>query len=104
MTLTDKERAMLFVFLQEGINCNGSVIAAQLLEDNMTCCSATDLCGALGWNKQEVGGVMASLSTRGLIEDSGDSARGARDNDWFASDRAIETFFDAAYADLTVQK
>jgi transcription initiation factor IIE alpha subunit len=91
--LTEKETAMIAAFIREGIRCNGSATAEELLSDNMTWMSATDLCDTLGWNKQEVGGVMSALQEKGLIEDSGESARGARDTDWTASNQAIKEFF-----------
>jgi len=94
--LTEKEAAMIAVFIREGISTNGAKSADALIEDNMTWNSASDLCRALGWSKQEVGGVMSALYEKGLIIDSGESARGARDNDWFASDRAIREFFHLA--------
>ncbi len=94
--LTEKEAAMIVAFLREGIDCNCSTTADELLQDNMTWMSATDLCDTLGWNKQEVGGVMSALSEKGLIHDYGESARGARDTDWYASDKAIIEFFHLA--------
>lgn len=94
--LTEKETAMIVAFLREGIDCNGATTAEELLDDNMTWMSATDLCDTLGWNKQEVGGVMSALSEKGLIHDSGESARDARDTDWYASDEAIIEFFHLA--------
>jgi len=94
--LTEKETAMIVAFLSEGINCNGAETAEELLSDNMTWMSATDLCDTLGWNKQEVGGVMSALQEKGLIVDCGESARGARDNDWYASDKTIIEFFHLA--------
>ena len=94
--LTEKETSMIVAFIREGIDCNSAKTAEQLLNDNMTWMSATDLCDTLGWNKQEVGGVMSALAEKGLIIDSGESARDARDTDWYASDEAIEKYFDLA--------
>jgi len=94
--LTEKEATMIAAFIREGINCMGATSAEGLLDDNMTWMSATDLCMELGWTKQEVGGVMSALSEKGLIVDSGESAREARDNDWYASNKAIIEFFHLA--------
>ena len=94
--LTEKEAAMIAAFIREGIRTNGAKSADALIEDNMTWNSASDLCRTLGWSKQEVGGVMSALYEKGLIVDSGESARGARDNDWYASKRAIREFFHLA--------
>jgi N-acetylneuraminic acid mutarotase len=94
--LTEKEATMIAAFIRAGIDCNGSRSAEELLCDNMTWMSASDLCADLGWNKQEVGGVMSALSEKGLIVDSGESAREARDNDWYASEEAIKKYFTLA--------
>ena len=94
--LTEKETKMIAAFIREGVNCTGATSAEGLLDDNMTWMSATDLCMELGWTKQEVGGVMSALQEKGLIVDCGESARGARDNDWYASDKAIIEFFHLA--------
>ena len=94
--LTEKETKMIAAFIREGVNCMGATSAEGLLDDNMTWMSATDLCDTLGWNKQEVGGVMSALQEKGLIVDSGESARDARDNDWYASNKAIIEFFHLA--------
>lgn len=94
--LTAKETAMIVAFLREGIDCMGAQCAEDLIHDNMTWMSASDLCETLGWNKQEVGGVMSALSEKGLIHDSGESAREAQDTDWYASHKAIEKYFDLA--------
>jgi transcription initiation factor IIE alpha subunit len=94
--LTEKEATMLAAFIREGIDCNCAETAEELLVDNMTWMSATDLCDTLGWNKQEVGGVMSALQEKGLIVDSGESARDASDRDWFASSKAIIEFFHLA--------
>ncbi len=92
--LTEKETAMIVAFIIEGKDCTNAQSAEAMLQDNMPWMSDTDLCEALGWNAQEVGGVMAALSEKGLIQDSGESAREAQDTDWYATDEAIEKYFD----------
>ena len=91
--LTEKETAMIVAFIEEGRDVNSAETPDALIEDNMTWMNADDLCGALGWNKQEVGGVMSALSDKGMIFDSGDSPRGSRVTDWNASNDAIREFF-----------
>ncbi len=99
-TLTEKETQMLVAFIAAGVDVNGADSAEELQQDNMTWMSATDLCGALGWNKQEVGGVMSALDTKGLIGDSQESARGARDTDWTATSAGIDLGFPLYLATL----
>ena len=94
--LTEKETAMMVAFINEGKKITRAQSAEDMLIDNMSWMSATDLCAELGWNKQEVGGVMSSLSDKGLIEDWGNSPRGAKDTDWVATDEGIKKCFDLA--------
>lgn len=95
LNLTDKETEMLKVFIQEGIDCCGfdGMTADDLISDNMTWCNADDLRDSMGLSKSAIGGIMGSLSDKGLIFDSGDSPRGAACTDWYASDEAIRWFF-----------
>lgn len=93
ITLTDKETVVFRAFLLEGCYTNGAETAEEVISDNMACMSASDIQDVTGWSKQAIGGVMASLSEKGMICDSGESARGARDTDWFACDWAIKEFW-----------
>ena len=92
--LTTKEAAVLGAIVRSGIEVNGAATAAELIEDNVTGLTADDLQDALGWSKQEIGGVMSALSEKGLIVDTGESPRGAACTDWFAADTAIHWYFD----------
>ena len=94
LNLTNKESEMVSAFVQAGIDINGATEATHLIEDNMTYCNANDLHEDLGWNKQEIGGVMSSLLDKCMICDTEDSARGAKVNDFVASDEAIHFYFD----------
>ena len=79
-TLTEKELQMIHAFIWESnYNCGDFSEA-----ENLSYSNANDLVKELGWSKQEVGGVMSALSDKGLIMDNGDSARGAKINDWVA--------------------
>ena len=94
--LTEKETAMLIAFVTEGIRCSGfdGMAAEDLIEDNTTWMNANDLKDDLGWSKLSIGGVMSSLSEKGLIFDTYDSPRKARVNDWVASPDGIRWYFD----------
>lgn len=87
--LTLNEALMLRAFINEGRNVNGADTVERILEDNMTWNSATDLAETLGWSKAKIGGVMSQLDAKGLISDSGESARGARDTDWTATYKGV---------------
>lgn len=96
LNLTEKEDKMLSTFVREGLDCCGfeGMKAESLINDNMTFMNANDLKAELGWNKQEIGGVMSALDAKGLIADTWDSPRGAKINDWTATDEAINWYFD----------
>jgi hypothetical protein len=43
-----------------------------------------DIAEATGLSRHQVAGLFGSLAAKGLIEDSGESPRGARCNDYYA--------------------
>ena len=88
--LTDKEKKMLSAFVED--SCPNHSYE-QLLEDNFTWANANDLQKVLGWDKQTIGGVMSSLEKKGLIEDSGESPRGASVNDFALNEDGIWAHF-----------
>jgi hypothetical protein len=79
---TENEIAMLDAFYNESIDCCGRCDE----EENMSFMNADDLQQVLGGTKQSIGGTMASLLEKGAIADYGDSARGARINDFIIID------------------
>jgi len=94
-SLTKKETAMLQAFIQEGVDVCGfpGMAADDLIYDNMTFLNANDLKETLGMNKQEIGGVMRALDSKGMISDTCDSTRGLRINDWRATAEGIDWAF-----------
>ena len=93
MEFTTKEQEMLVAFVETGIHITGAQDADWLLDDNMTWMNADDLAEELKWDKQTIGGVLASLSEKNAIFDSGESRRGANVTDWFVEDLAINWYF-----------
>lgn len=88
--LTAKEQQMLKAFIDEGRN-HGAETAQELIEDNMTWQDADFLAEELGWNKQEIGGVMSALEAKGLICDYGEPIAEKRaPNAWTATDKGIQ--------------
>jgi hypothetical protein len=90
INLTEKETAAFTAWVNEALGAMGGKIAAHLRDDNFSWMSAPDLVATLGWSKHEVSGIMSALDAKGLIEDSGESARGARQTDWYLTDKAID--------------
>ncbi len=75
---TDKELAVLREFYKESVSNCGQCTS----EDNMSYCNAKDLSTALNMDLQVIGGIMSSLQAKGAISDTGESARGAKINDF----------------------
>jgi uncharacterized protein YukJ len=90
MKLTEKEKAMLKAFIAEGVDCMGANSAEELKADNMTWQDGGLLMLALGWDKETVGGVMASLEAKGLIADYGEPLPERKGNAWTATDQGID--------------
>lgn len=78
-TLTNKELTVMKAFIQESFDCSG-----HFMDDNMSWNNAQDLIQVTDYNAQEIGGIMSALEEKGLIEDSGESPRGAKVNDFYA--------------------
>lgn len=87
---TDNEMKMLKAFYDTSVDCCGQCSN----DDNMSWNNAKDLQEVLGGTMQEVGGTMSSLESKGAIVDNGDSARGARINDFFLADMEVAAHFD----------
>ena len=71
MKLTQLETQVLRVFYNECVDCAGECTEDQ----NMSYNNAQDVANALNLTEQQVGGVFTSLLAKGLIYDTGDSAR-----------------------------
>lgn len=88
--LTVKERNVLAVFIQEGIDCSGAENVDQMLSDNMTWTSVEDIVRATKYDFHQVGGILSALEAKGLIVNNGfGQGYGDRPVLWFASDDAI---------------
>lgn len=69
--ITKLELQVLQVFYDEAVDCTGECTEDQ----NMSYNNANDVAKALNLTEQQVGGVFTSLLNKGLIFDTGDSAR-----------------------------
>lgn len=74
-TLTVFETSVLAAFINEGFDCNGSSTIEELRDDNMTWCNVDDLNNVTDLENKVLRGVMSSLEKKGLIVNSGESAR-----------------------------
>ena len=71
MKLTQLETQVLEVFYNQCVDCTGECTEDQ----NMSYNNAQDVAQALNLTEQQVGGVFTSLLAKGLIYDTGESAR-----------------------------
>ena len=66
LTLTQKEMALLFEVAQ--IGCEGcGMWLTGLADDNYSWFKGTEIMDRLNWSKERVGGVMASLTDKGVV-------------------------------------
>ena len=67
MKLTDNQRALLTEMYQEGLEAICGHTAADLHEQNMSLCFASELAERLGKSRQSIGGILSGLVKRGLV-------------------------------------
>ncbi len=101
MDLTQNEIKMLIAFVKEGKDCIGAESCAEIIEDNMAIMSVDDFKEGMfsELSRQAIGGIMGSLSSKGLAGDSGESRRAQNNdrtqdgrkpmNDWYPTDKGI---------------
>ncbi len=94
VTLTALETEMLISFIREGQSVTNAMTAGEMEEDNMTWMNVNDLVEQLEWSVYKVGGVMGTLTNKGVIENSGSSARGAKQPDFTVASAFIKMGFD----------
>lgn len=96
--LTSRERELLVLVVEMGVEANGAHSADELVSDNMTWFDLTDVAKAMkisdadfGKWAQSTGSVQASLSRKGLIADSGEphQGRNRRYFAWYATEAGI---------------
>lgn len=90
--LTTKDLDILTEMVLEGMDVIGSSDIEAVREDNMTWMSARDLAKATSRTLKSVGGSMTSLTDKGLIANSGESARGEKYPDFFVTDKGLEVY------------
>lgn len=81
--LTNKELEIIKLFIAESLDCCG---AFDDEGENMSYMNAQDLVELTDYNAQEIGGIMSALEAKGLIQDTMDSARRLKINDFVANE------------------
>lgn len=86
-TLTEKELIVMKSFIGSSFSCSGA-----FHEDNMSWNNDKDIAEDTGLSRQQVAGLFGQLEAKGLIGDSGESARGDRCNDYYAIPEACDEY------------
>ncbi len=92
--LTDLEKRVLVAHLDAGIDCNGAETLADMLVDNMTWSDVKETSQRTGLTKKQVSGVIASLSTKGLLDADCEKPNGATGVDQVLTDKGVRIAFD----------
>lgn len=74
--LTDLEKRVLVAHLDAGMDCNGAETLDAMRADNMTWSDVAETAQRTGLTKKQVNGVLASLSTKGLVVTDCDPVNG----------------------------
>lgn len=92
--LTDLEKRVLVAHLEAGIDCNGAETLDAMLSDNMTWSDVKETSQRTGLTKKQVSGVIASLSTKGLLDADVEKPNGQPGVDQVLTDKGIRIAFD----------
>ena len=101
--ITDKENLVLAAMIYEGMDNLNTSEVVDLLNDNMTWMSPSEISEVTGISIIQLRGVMNSLSQKGLIVDSGEtvingvSLPGIHNNDWYVTDYGLGLAMDLGY-------
>ena len=101
--ITDKENLVLAAMIYEGMDNLNTSEVVDLLNDNMTWMSPSEISEVTGISIIQLRGVMNSLSQKGLIVDSGESVingvslPGIHNNDWYVTDYGLGLAMDLGY-------
>ena len=92
--LTDLEQRVTVAYLEAGIDCNGAETLDDMLADNMTWGDVPTIAKATGLTQKQVQGVIASLSTKGLLVITDEGVNGEGPVQQVLSDAGVRAAFD----------
>jgi DNA-binding MarR family transcriptional regulator len=92
--LTDLEKRVLVAHLEAGIDCNGAETLDAMRADNMTWSDVKETSNRTGLTKKQVSGVIASLSTKGLLDTDVEKPNGQPGVDQVLTDKGVRVAFD----------
>lgn len=92
--LTDLEKRVLVAYADAGTDCNGAETVDAMLADNMTWGDVPEIAKATGLTQKQVQGVIASLSTKGLLLITDEAVNGEGPVQQVLADNGIRVAFD----------
>lgn len=92
--MTPLEKAVTVAHLEAGMDCNGAETLDAMLADNMTYGDVAVIAQRTGLTKKQVQGVIASLSTKGILSVGNEKPNGQPGVDQVLTDWGVTIGFD----------
>ena len=92
--MTPLEKAVTVAHLEAGMDCNGAETLDAMLSDNMTYGDVAEIAQRTGLTKKQVQGVIASLSTKGILSVGNEKPNGQPGVDQVLTDWGVTIGFD----------
>lgn len=92
--MTPLEKAVTVAHLDAGMDCNGAETLDAMLGDNMTFADVAEIAQRTGLTKKQVQGVIASLSSKGILSVGNEKPNGQPGVDQVLTDWGVTIAFD----------
>lgn len=92
--MTPLEKAVTVAHLEAGMDCNGAETLDAMLSDNMTWADVNEVAKRTSLTKKQVQGVIASLSTKGILSVGNEKPNGQPGVDQVLTDWGVAIGFD----------
>ncbi|NJM81688.1 MAG: hypothetical protein HC844_03650 [Tabrizicola sp.] len=92
--MTPLEKAVTVAHLDAGMECNGAETLDATLSDNMTFADVAEIAQRTGLTKKQVQGVIASLSSKGILSVGNEKPNGQPGVDQVLTDWGVTIAFD----------
>lgn len=98
--MTPLEKAVTVAHLDAGMECNGAETLDAMLGDNMTYADVTEIAQRTGLTKKQVQGVIASLSSKGILSVGNEKPNGQPGVDQVLTDWGVSIAFELLAAGI----
>lgn len=98
--MTSLEKAVTVAHLDAGMDCNGAETLDAMLGDNMTFADVAEIAQRTGLTKKQVQGVIASLSSKGILSVGNEKPNGQPGVDQVLTDWGVTIAFDLLAEDI----